>query len=35
LEIAVSGLAVAGVITVGQRFGQVYRQSKAGDVQPA
>jgi CDP-diacylglycerol--glycerol-3-phosphate 3-phosphatidyltransferase len=35
LEIAVSVLAVAGVITVGQRIAQVYRQSKAGDVQPA
>jgi CDP-diacylglycerol--glycerol-3-phosphate 3-phosphatidyltransferase len=35
LEAAVSVLAVAGVITVGQRIGQVYRQSKAGDVQPA
>jgi CDP-diacylglycerol--glycerol-3-phosphate 3-phosphatidyltransferase len=35
LEIAVSALAIAGVITVGQRIGQVYRQSKAGDVQPA
>lgn len=35
LEIAVSALAVAGVITVGQRIGQVYRQAKAEDAQPA
>jgi CDP-diacylglycerol--glycerol-3-phosphate 3-phosphatidyltransferase len=35
LEIAVSALALGGVITVGQRIAQVYRQSKAEDVQPA
>jgi CDP-diacylglycerol--glycerol-3-phosphate 3-phosphatidyltransferase len=35
LEIAVSALALGGAITVGQRIAQVYRQSKAEDVQPA
>lgn len=35
LEAAALALAVAGVVTVGQRILQVYRQSKAEDVQPA
>jgi CDP-diacylglycerol--glycerol-3-phosphate 3-phosphatidyltransferase len=35
LEAAVSVLAVAGLITVGQRIAQVHGQSKAEDVRPA
>jgi CDP-diacylglycerol---glycerol-3-phosphate 3-phosphatidyltransferase len=35
LEVVVSALAVAGIITVGQRIAQVRRQAKAADVDTA
>jgi CDP-diacylglycerol---glycerol-3-phosphate 3-phosphatidyltransferase len=35
LEVVVSALALAGIITVGQRIAQVRRQAKAADVDAA
>jgi hypothetical protein len=35
LEAATALLAVASLITVGQRIAQVYRQAKVKDVKPA